>query len=113
MDIIAGIRDILISLYLLLGIVLVLAIIVFMFLLYKAIKGLIGAATRTTENFEKISASAVEHISKPLEEGVSLGSVAGNMFGFAAGFIAGMRGRKTSKEDGDVESRFKRWIPFI
>jgi hypothetical protein len=113
MDIIAGIRDILISLYLLLGIVLVLAMIVFMFLLYKATKGLLGAATRTTENIEKISESAVEHISKPLKEGVGIGAVTGNMFGFAAGFIAGMRGRKATKEDGDVEGKFKRWIPFL
>jgi hypothetical protein len=113
MDIIAGIRDILISIYLLAGIVLVLAMVVFMFLLHKATKALLGAATRTTENFEKISASAVEHISKPLEEGVSLGSVAGNMFGFAAGFIAGMRGRKANTEDSDTANRLRRWIPFL
>lgn len=113
MDIIAAIRDILISLYLLLGIVLVLAMIVFMFLLYKATKGLINAATRTTQNFEKISESAVEHISKPLQEGVSIGSVAGNLFGFATGFIAGMKGRKTTKEEGDGGSKLRRWIPFI
>lgn len=113
MDIIAGIRDLLISLYLLAGTVLVLAMIVFMYLLYRATKGLLGAATRTTQNFEKISESALEHIAKPLEEGVSIGAVAGNMFGFAAGFIAGMRGRKANKDDSDVESRFRRWIPFI
>jgi Ca2+/Na+ antiporter len=113
MDIIAGIRDILISIYLLVGIVLVLAMVVFMFLLYKVTKDLLRTATRTTANFEKISASAVEHISKPLEEGVSLGSVAGNMFGFAAGFIAGMRGRKANKEDSDTVNRLRRWIPFL
>jgi hypothetical protein len=113
MDVIAAIRDILISLYLLLGVVLVLAMIVFMYLLYRATKGLINAATRTTENLEKVSQSAVDHISKPLEEGIGIGAVAGNMFGFAAGFIAGMRGRKATKEDGDVEGKFRRWIPFI
>ena len=113
MDIITAIRDILISLYLLAGIVLVIAMVVFMFLLYRAIKGLIGVATRTTRNFEKISESAVEHISKPLQEGVSIGSVAGNMVGFATGFIAGMRGRKATKEDGEVESGLRRWLPFL
>jgi hypothetical protein len=113
MDIIAAIRDILISLYLLAGTVLVIAMVVCIFLLYKATKGLIGATTRTVQNFEKISESAVEHISKPLQEGVSIGSVAGNMFGFATGFIAGMRGRKADKEDGNIEGRLRRWIPFL
>ena len=113
MDIIAGIRDILISIYLLAGIVLVLAVVVFIVLLYKVTKALLSTVTRTAENFEKISASAVEHNSKPLEEGVSLGSVAGNMFGFASGFIAGMRGRKASKEDSDAANRLRRWIPFL
>ncbi len=113
MEITAGIRDILISLYLLVGLVLALAMLVFTFLLYKATKGVIGSLTRTVQNLEKVSESAVEYVSKPLEEGASLGSVAGNMFGFAAGFIAGMRGRKVSKEDSDVESKLRRWIPFI
>ena len=113
MDIIAAIRDILISLYLLEGTVLVIAMVVFISLLYKATKGLIGATTRTVQNFEKISESAIEHISKPLQEGVSIGSVAGNMLGFATGFIAGMRGRKATKEDGGAEAGFRRWIPFL
>ena len=113
MDIIAAIRDILISIYLLTGIVLVIAILIFLFLFYKAMKGLINAATRVTQNVEKISESAIEHISKPLQEGVSIGSVAGNMLGFATGFIAGMRGRKATKEDGGSEASFRRWIPFL
>ena len=115
MDIIAAIRDILISLYLLAGIVLTLGMLVFAFLLYKGVRGLIGVATRTAENFEKVSSSAVEHIAKPLEEGVSVGSVAGNMVGFATGFVAGMRGRSAKeKGDGDDgEKKKRRWIPFL
>ena len=72
MDIIAAIRDILISVYLLAGIVLVLGILIFTYLIYRASKGLIGTVTRTAENFEKVSSSAVEHIAKPLEEGISV-----------------------------------------
>ena len=99
MDIIAAIRDILISVYLLVGIVLVLGMLIFAYLIYRASKGLIGTVTRTAENFEKVSDAAVEHIAKPLEEGISVGSVAGNAVGFATGFVAGMRGRKSDKKD--------------
>ena len=116
MDIIASIRDILISLYLIVGIVLTLAILVFAFLIFKASKGLIGITTRTAENFEKVSSAAVEHIAKPLEDGVSVGSVAGNVVGFATGFVAGMRGRSADEKDGDeggAKKGKKKWIPFL
>jgi hypothetical protein len=121
MDIIAAIRDILISVYLLVGIVLILGMLVFAYLIYRASKGLIGTVTRTAENFEKVSDAAVEHIAKPLEEGISVGSVAGNAVGFATGFVAGMRGRKSDKKDEKEESRGdgatkkkkKRRIPFL
>ena len=96
MDFIAAIRDILISLYLILGVVLTLALLVFAYLLYKAMRGLIGAATRATENVGKVTEAAVEHIVTPLEQGMSIGSVAGNAMGFATGFIAGLRGRSNS-----------------
>ena len=114
MDIIAAVRDILISVYLLAGIVLTLALLVFAYLLYKSVRGLIGVARRTAENFEKVSSSAVEHVVKPLEDGVSVGSVAGNMVGFATGFVAGLRGRGADKhEDEDGGRKRKRWIPFL
>lgn len=119
MDVITAVRDILISLYLLLGIVFVLAMIVFTYLMYRATKGLVGVVTRTAENFEKVSESAVEHIVKPLDNGVSTASLAGNALGFATGFIAGMRGRKAAKDKGDGEDDdgimglVRRFIPFI
>lgn len=111
MDIVTTIRDILISIYLIGGILLTLALLVFAFLLYKALKGLINVSTRTAGNFEKVSEAAVEHIAKPLEEGVSVGTVAGNVAGFATGFVAGMRGRK-SKED-EKKKKKRNWIPFL
>ncbi len=115
MDIIAAIRDILISVYLLAGILLVLAMLVFAFLIFRASKGLIGITKRTAENFEKVSEAAVDHIVKPLEEGVSVGSVAGNVVGFATGFVAGMRGRsaKDKAEDEGGDKKKRRWIPFL
>ncbi len=117
MDVIAAIRDILLSLYLLAGILLMLGMLVFAFLLYKAMKGLINVATRTVRNFEQVSEAAKEHIVKPLEDGISLGSVAGNAAGFATGFIAGMRGKKAQKSDEEADNgpvaKAKRWIPFL
>jgi hypothetical protein len=113
MEIIAAIRDIVISVYAIVGIVLTLTLLIFVFLLFGSVKGLIGIGIRTAENFEKVSSSAVEHIAKPLEEGVSFGSVAGNAVGFATGFVAGLR---KQGDEGRVESegkkRKKRWIPF-
>ena len=111
-EIVAIIRDILLSIYLLAGILLTLALLVFAFLLYKAVKGLINVATRTAGNFEKVSAASVEHIAKPLEEGVSVGTVAGNMAGFATGFVAGMRGRSKKKEE-EKKKKKRRWVPFL
>ncbi len=103
MDFIDNIRDILISVYLGVGIILTLALIVFSCLLYKALKGFISSATRSMDNVGKVSDAAVEHIVRPLEDGVSFSSVAGNSLGFATGFIAGLRGRRSDrkKKDGD------------
>ena len=116
MDTIAAIRDILISVYLLAGIVFMLVMLVFAFLVFKASKGLIGATKRITENLERVSDAGVEYIAKPLEQGISVGSVAGNVVGFVTGFIGGMRGRsandKERNEQGGREKR-KRWFPFL
>jgi hypothetical protein len=117
MEIISAIRDIVISVYAIVGIVLTLTLLIFTFLLFGAVKGLIGIGIRTAENFEKVSSSAVKHIAKPLEEGVSFGSVAGNAVGFATGFVAGIRKQgDQGKDEGGVEregkKRKKRWIPF-
>ena len=88
------VRDILISVYLLGGILLTLLLIVFAFLLFLAVRGLIGSAKRATDNVGKVTDAAVEHIVEPLKEGVSFASVIGNAFGFATGFIGGMRARR-------------------
>ena len=95
------IRDILISVYLVAGILLTLALVVFSFMLYKALRGLIGAATRATENVGKVTEAAVEHVVTPLQDGVSFSSAAGNALGFATGFIAGLRGRRKRGDKDD------------
>jgi hypothetical protein len=92
------VRDILVSLYLIVGMVFTLAMILFAFLLYKATKGLINAITRAAENFGKVSDAAVEHIVTPLQDGVSFSKTLGGAAGFFVGFVTGLRGNKT---DGD------------
>ena len=94
------IRDILISLYLVGGILLTLALIIFAFLLFLAARGLIRSVTRATDNVGRVSDAAVEHIVEPLKEGVSFASAVGNAFGFATGFIAGMRDRRRQSDGG-------------
>ena len=88
------IRDILISVYLIGGIVLTLLLVLFAFLLFLALRGLIGSAKRAVDNVGKVTDAAVEHIVEPLQEGVSFASTVGNAFGLATSFIAGMRGRR-------------------
>ena len=95
------VRDILISVYLVGGIVLTLALIVIAFGLFLAARGLIRSVTRATDNFGKVSDAAVEHIVEPLKDGVSFSSAVGNAFGFATGFVAGMRGRRKREKDDD------------
>jgi hypothetical protein len=112
MDVIDAIRDILISIYLIAGIALTLALLVFAYLLFRAARGLLRALTRSVENLGKVTDAAVEHLVTPLEEGVSFGSVAGNAMGFATGFIAGLRGRKAKAKDDDTDGeggRKGRW----
>ena len=94
------IRDILISLYLVGGILLTLALIVFAFVLFFAVRALIRSVTRATDNMGKVSDAAVEHIVEPLKDGVSFASAVGNAFGFATGFIAGMRDRRRQGDGG-------------
>ena len=93
------IRDILISVYLVGGILLTFALLVFSFVLFLAVRGLIRSVTRATNNLGKVSDAAVEHIVEPLKDGVSFSSAVGNAFGFATGFIAGMRGRRKGGKD--------------
>ena len=94
------IRDVLISVYLVGGILLTLLGIIFAFLLYLGARGVIRSAKRATDNVGKVTDAAVEHIVEPLQDGVSFSTAVGNAFGFATGFIAGMRGRR---KRGDVD----------
>ena len=94
------IRDILISVYLVGGILLMLLLIAFAFLLFLAARGLIGAARRAVDNVGKVTDAAVEHVVAPLQEGVPFASAVGNAFGFATGFISGMRGRRKRGDAG-------------
>ena len=79
------IRDILISVYLAGGILLMLLSIVFAFVLFLAVRGLIGSAKRATDSVNKVTDAAVEHIVEPLKDGVS----------FASGTEAGRCGSET------------------
>ena len=92
-------RDIFISLFFLSGVVLMVALVVFSFLLFLATRAMIRTAARAVENVSKVSEAAVEHVVTPLEEGASFTSVIGNAFGFVTGFIAGLRGRKPKGGD--------------
>ena len=94
------IRDILISVYLVGGILLMLLLIVFAFLLFLAARGLIGSAKRAADNVVKVTDAAVEHIIEPLQEGVSVVSAVGKAAGFATSFIGGMRGRRKRGDGG-------------
>jgi hypothetical protein len=116
MDIVQNIRDIMISLYLILGVLLTLAMLLFAFLLYRAMRALLRSLTRAADNFGKVSDAAVEHVVTPLKEGASAASVAGNVLGFVTGYISGLRGRKAGDKADEGEGSglggLRRWLPF-
>ena len=92
------IRDILVSAYLIVGILVLLVLIVMTCLLLKAIRRLIGSMTKTVDNVNdtldnvnKASASALKFMSSPSAEG-STASFA-NGLGVLIGFVSGLRGR--------------------
>ena len=94
MEVVHTVRDILLSVFLLMALVLPVALLVFAYLLFRAARRLIRSATHIADDLGKVSEAAVDHIVTPLREGVSFSSVAGNSVGFATGFIAGLRGRR-------------------
>jgi len=116
MDIVQNIRDMMISLYLILAALLTLAMLLFAFLLYRAMRALLASLTRAADNFGKVSDAAVEHVVTPLKEGASAASVAGNVLGFVTGFISGLHGRKggDKADEGEKSGRrgLRRWLPF-
>ena len=90
---IQDLRDILISVYLVAGILLTLVLILGAAVLVFALWGLIKAARRPLDNLGEVTDAAVEHIAKPLRDGVSMGSVLGGSAGFLTGFANGFYGR--------------------
>jgi hypothetical protein len=97
-DIATLVRDILISVYLLAGVLITLVLGVMAFLLFKGVLGLTHKAGETLENVNKVSEAAVEHIVEPLSEGVSFSSTVGNAVGFASGFVSGFMGKRSGKD---------------
>ena len=94
---IQDLRAILISAYLVAGILLTLALIVGVAVLVFALRGLIRAARHPLDNLGEVTDAAVEHIAKPLRDGVSMGSVLGGGAGFLTGFANGFYGRFRNK----------------
>ncbi len=97
-DLITQVRDILISAYLVVGILLTLALLVLAFLLVKTVRRLLGAITDTVEtangtleNVNKASESVLRFVTSP--EGESNSASVANGLGMLVGFIAGMRGK--------------------
>ena len=83
-------RDILVSIYLLLGIVLTLVLVVGSFFIVRALLALLRAAKRPLDNFGEASDAVIEHVVTPLKEGVSFGSVMGGGVSFLTGFVGGL-----------------------
>ena len=93
-------RDILVSIYLVLGIVLTLVLVVGSFFLVRALLALIRAVRRPLDNLGVASEAVIEHVVTPLKEGVSFGSVMGGGLSFVTGFVGGLakgafRGKRT------------------
>ena len=103
-EIVRMVRDILLSAYLLAGLLLTLALLVFSFLLFKAARGLIRSGTNALDDLGKVTGAAVEHVVTPLQDGVSFSSATGNAFGFATGFIAGLRGRRKRRQKDEKKT---------
>ena len=92
------IRDILVSAYLVVGILVLLVLLVAAFLLFKAVRRLIGSMTRTVDsvndtldNVNRASGAALNYMSSPSAEG-STASLA-NGLGILINFVGGLRGK--------------------
>jgi hypothetical protein len=100
-----NIRDILLSIYLGLGIVLTLVLIIGLYLLFRALLALIRAARKPLENLSQVTEAAVEHIVKPLKEGVSFANVMGGSLGFVNGFVGSIFNRTIRRGKDDKRRR--------
>ena len=96
-DFLNNVPDILISAYLIVGIFVALALFVFAFLIFRAVRGGIKSVGRVCNNVERASDVAVDRIVTPLEEGLSF-AAAGNAVGFATSFLSGLTGKSTKKQ---------------
>ena len=97
-ELITQVRDILISTYLAMGILVMLALLVLACMLVKATRRLFNAVTKTVEtangtleNVNRASESALKFVTSPAGEG-SAASFA-NGLGILIGFISGLRGK--------------------
>ena len=95
---ITQVRDILISVYLVVGILLTLALLVLACVLVKAVRRVLNAVTNavetangTLENVNKASESVLRFVTSP--EGERNSASFANGLGMLVGFIAGMRGK--------------------
>ncbi len=102
------VRDILLSVYLVAGVVLTLALVVIVCLLYRAVRKLLRALTQSAENVSKLTEAVVDNVVTPLSEGITFTSAAGNALGFATGLIGGVRGRNKKPDDKDRDKDDKR-----
>ena len=91
-------RDILLSAYLAVGMLLTLFLIVVACLLFKAVRRLIGAMTsaaenvnKAAENVNKASESAVKFMTAPANEGKAASFA--NGMGILIGLLSGLRGK--------------------
>ena len=96
---VAVVRDILLSAYLAVGVLLTLFLLVASCLLFKALRRLIGAMTsaadnvnRAAENVNKASESAVKFMTAPANEGKAASFA--NGMGIVIGLLSGLRGRQ-------------------
>ena len=97
-ELITQVRDILISTYLVVGILAMVAILVLACMLVKAVRRLFNAVTSTVEkandtldNVNKASGAALNYITSPAGEG-STASFA-NGLGMIISFVSGLRGK--------------------
>ena len=91
------IRDIFLIVYLGAGIVLTLVLIFAALFIARAVLKIIKLARQSVENVGKVTDATVEHLVKPLQEGMSFGNVLGGGFGFVTGFVSGLRRRSERK----------------
>ena len=92
------IRDVLLSVYLVAGILLTLVLLVVVWLLFRAARKLLRSLTDTAEDVNRLTESVVDTVVKPLSEGVHMTTGAGNALGFLSGFLGGRRSRDKGKD---------------